>query len=175
MYGGKTRESGLAKRAKGWIVASKFENVCENIYLEIWYTHDITFCCFCKCLLKVFSIMRFRMVTIILDLSFYLSSIILDLWKLSNKHTNWCLKHLEILKSSLGNLKPRVTSLRINEYQHWNAFYTPYISHALRIQNIFCFMRCDTRTGLFNFWKFRCRKRSKKGLLQLWLLRTLKI
>ena len=56
-----------------------------------------------------------------------------------------------------------MTSLWINEYQNWNAFYTPYISHTLRIQNIFCCMRCDTRTGLFNFWNFRCRKRSKKG------------
>ena len=67
-----------------------------------------------------------------------------------------------------------MTSLWINEYQNWNAFYTPYISHTLRMQNFFCCMRCDTRTGLFNFWNFRCRKRSKKGLLQLWLLRALK-
>ena len=70
--------------------------------------------------------------------------------------------------------KSIMTSLWINEYQNWNAFYTPYISHTLRIQNIFCCMRCDTRTGLFNFWNFRCRKRSKKGLLQLWLLIALK-
>ena len=70
--------------------------------------------------------------------------------------------------------KSIMTSLWINEYKNWNAFYTPYISHSLRIQKIFCCMRCDTRTGLFNFWNFRCRKRSKKWLLQLWLLRTLK-
>ena len=35
-------------------------------------------------------------------------------------------------------------------------------------------MRCDTRTGLFNFWNFRCCKRSKKGLLQSGLLRAQK-
>ena len=35
-------------------------------------------------------------------------------------------------------------------------------------------MQCDTRTGLFNFWNFPCRKRLEKGLLQFWLLRALK-
>ena len=56
-----------------------------------------------------------------------------------------------------------ITNLWINEYQNCNAFYTPYISHRLRIQNNFCCMPCDTRIGLFNFWNVRCRKRSKKG------------
>ena len=36
-------------------------------------------------------------------------------------------------------------------------------------------MWCVTRSELVNFWNFRCRKRSKKGLLQLWLLRALQI
>ena len=44
----------------------------------------------------------------------------------------------------------------------------------MKISKYFCCMRCDTTTGLFNFWNFRCRKSSKKGLLQLWLLRALK-
>ena len=55
-----------------------------------------------------------------------------------------------------------MTNSWINKCQNWNAFYTPYISQSLRIQNIFCCMRCDTRTEPFNFWNFRCRKRSKK-------------
>ena len=66
-----------------------------------------------------------------------------------------------------------MTNLWISEYQNWNAFFKPYISQSLRTQKIFCCMRCDTRTRLFKF-NFRCRKRSKKGLLQLWLLRALK-
>ena len=53
----------------------------------------------------------------------------------------------------------------INKYQNWNPFYSPNISRSLKIQKIFCCMRCDTRTRVFNFWNFRCRKRSKKGLL----------
>ena len=40
-------ESSLARRAKVWIVASKFENVCEQMHLEIWYAH-ITLNCFCS-------------------------------------------------------------------------------------------------------------------------------
>ena len=56
-----------------------------------------------------------------------------------------------------------MTSLWISEYQNWNAFFTPYISHTLRIQNIFCCTRCDTRTGLFNFWKFSMSQEVKKG------------
>ena len=68
-----------------------------------------------------------------------------------------------------------MTNPWINKYQNWNTFYSPNISHSLKIQDIFCCMRCDTRTRVFNFWNLRCRKRSKKGLYQLWLLRALKI
>ena len=39
-------ESSLARGRKVWIVASKFENVCEHVQVEIWYTHDITLFCF---------------------------------------------------------------------------------------------------------------------------------
>ena len=35
MYEGKKIESPLARRAKVWIVASKLENVCEQMHLEI--------------------------------------------------------------------------------------------------------------------------------------------
>ena len=56
-----------------------------------------------------------------------------------------------------------MTNLWINEYQNWNALYTPYISHSFECKRFFCCMRCDTRTGLFNFWNFPCRKRAKKG------------
>ena len=43
---------------------------------------------------------------------------------------------------------------------NWNAFYTPYISHSLRIQKIFAVWYEDRA---FQILKFRCRKRSKKG------------
>ena len=55
-----------------------------------------------------------------------------------------------------------------------NAYLIPYISHNLGIQTISCCVWCVIRSKLVNFWKFRCRRRLKKGLLQLWLLRTLK-
>ena len=58
-----------------------------------------------------------------------------------------------------------MTNLWKNEYQNWNAFYTPDIPHSLKIQMIFCCMRCDTRTELFNFWSFRCRKGSKNFII----------
>ena len=58
-----------------------------------------------------------------------------------------------------------MTNPWINKYQNWNTFYSPNISHSLKIQKIFCCMRCDTRTRVFNFWNLRCRKRSKKGPL----------
>ena len=45
MYEGKKIESPLARRAKVWIAASKFENVCEQMRLEIWYAYDITLNC----------------------------------------------------------------------------------------------------------------------------------
>ena len=41
-------ESLLARRAKVWIVASKFEKVFEQMHLEIWYTYDITLYCYCS-------------------------------------------------------------------------------------------------------------------------------
>ena len=58
-----------------------------------------------------------------------------------------------------------MTNLWKNEYQNWNAFYTPDIPHSLKIQMIFCCTRCDTRTELFNFWSFRCRKGSKNFVI----------
>ena len=60
------------------------------------------------------------------------------------------------------------------KYQNWNTFQTPFISQNLGIQMISCCMWCVTRSELVNFWNFRCRRRSDKGLLQLWLLRALK-
>ena len=79
-----------------------FVNVC------MWkFDTDMKLPCivFVGCLLKVLSIMRFWMVTIILDLS-------VTFWKLSNKITKCDLKHLEILKSLFGRLLPLIDKFR---------------------------------------------------------------
>ena len=72
----------------------------------------------------------------------------------------------------LGVFKWNMASPWINTYQTWNAFQAPYISHNEEIQTIFA--DCSVTSDFVNFWNFQCRKRSKKGLLQLWLLRALK-
>ena len=81
----------------------------------------------------------------------------------------WFLPKREVVfQASKGGLILTLLSFMTNpwtnKYQNWNTFYSPNISHSLKIQKIFCCMRCDTRTRVFNFWNFRCRKRSKKGL-----------
>ena len=53
------------------------------------------------------------------------------------------------------------------------SFPTSKISHNLWIQTISCCMQCVTMSKLFNFYIFDVAKRSKKGLLQLWILRAL--
>ena len=49
----------------------------------------------------------------------------------------------------------------------------PLIYHTMKKYKRF-FAECSVTSEFVNFWNFRCRKRSKKGSLQLWLLRALK-
>ena len=61
-----------------------------------------------------------------------------------------------------------MTILWINEYQNSNSFHTPYMSHSLRIQNIFfsC-MRCDTRTGFSTFEIFDFARGQKRAFCRM--------
>ena len=96
-------------------------------------------------------------------------------WRSWNYHPRTKEYFWPISESCLTDVfKYILANLWINTYQNWNAYQIPYISHNLGIQTISCCVWCVTRSKLVNFWKFRCRKRYKKGLLQLWLLKALK-
>ena len=72
MFEWRTIGSGLVRQRKAWMVASTF----DNMYIWKFDTHRILSCIgFVDCLLKVFSIMQYWMVTIILDLSMPLEAI----------------------------------------------------------------------------------------------------
>ena len=56
-----------------------------------------------------------------------------------------------------------MTSLWINQYQNWNAFYTPNISHTLRIQNIFLLHAVWYEDRAIQLLKFSMSQEVKKG------------
>ena len=56
-----------------------------------------------------------------------------------------------------------MTNLWINEYQNWNALYTPYISHSLRMQKIFLLHAVWYEDRAFQLLKFSMSQEVKKG------------
>ena len=56
-----------------------------------------------------------------------------------------------------------MTNLWINEYQNWNALYTPYISHSLRMQKIFLLHAVWYEDRAFQLLKLSMSQMVKKG------------